>query len=228
MNILLIEDDPGIGRFVSRGLTAEGFTVEWLRAGREAGDRLRTDAFVALILDLGLPDIDGTDLCRELRRDGVDTPILMLTARDGLEDKLEGFRRGADDYLCKPFAFEELIARVRALAQRRERSDRLSLNGLTFDLRARAVEWGGMPISLSPREYDVLACLARASPSPLRRQEILDAVWGAEAEINENTVDVYVGYLRRRLAGLPGGPRIESVRGVGFRLATDPAEARDP
>ena len=118
MNILLVEDDPGIGRFVSRGLTAEGFEVHWLRAGREARESLKTNAFAVAILDLGLPDIDGTELCSGIRRDGVETPILMLTARDSLDDKLDGFRCGADDYLTKPFAFEELLARLRALTHR--------------------------------------------------------------------------------------------------------------
>jgi DNA-binding response OmpR family regulator len=214
MNILLVEDDPGIGRFVSRGLFAEGFTVEWLQAGRDAQARLRTSAFAAAIVDLGLPDIDGTDLCVALRRAGLDTPILMLTARDSLEDKLEGFRSGADDYLCKPFAFEELLARLRVIVRRGGSGENLVVGGLAIDPRARAVSFAGAPVVLSPREYDVLLCLARASPEPVGRQAILDQVWGSAADITENTVDVYIGYLRRRLARL----KIETVRGFGFRL----------
>ena len=214
MNILLVEDDPGIGRFVSRGLTAEGFAVEWLQAGRDAQARLWTDSFAAAIVDLGLPDIDGTDLCVALRRAGLHTPILMLTARDSLEDKLEGFRSGADDYLCKPFAFEELLARLRVIVRRGGSGENLVVGDLAIDPRARAVSFAGAPVVLSPREYDVLLCLARASPEPVGRQAILDQVWGSGADITENTVDVYIGYLRRRLAGL----KIETVRGFGFRL----------
>jgi DNA-binding response OmpR family regulator len=218
MNILLVEDDPGIGRFVSRGLAAEGYAVEWLQAGGEALGRLRARDFAAAILDLGLPDIDGMDLCGALRRSGVDTPILMLTARDGLEDKLEGFRSGADDYLCKPFAFEELLARLRAIVRRRRGGERLVVGDLRLEPSARALWLAGAPLALSPREFDVLLCLARASPAAVGRQEILDQVWGQAADVTENTVDVYIGYLRRRFAGLGGAPRIETVRGFGFRL----------
>jgi DNA-binding response OmpR family regulator len=218
MHVMLVEDDPGIGRFVSRGLAAEGFTVEWLRTGGDARRRLRAGATAAVILDLGLPDIDGTDLCVDLRHAGVNTAILMLTARDSLEDRLDGFRNGADDYLCKPFAFAELLARLRAIIRRRDRGESLVMGDLRIDLRARAVSWAGSPVLLSQREYAVLLCLARAAPEPVGRQEMLDQVWGSTAEINENTVDVYIGYLRRRLATGGKALTIETVRGFGFRL----------
>lgn len=221
MNILLVEDDPGIGRFVSRGLEAEGFAVEWLRAGRTAPERLRSEAFSVAILDLGLPDIDGAELCSALRREGVQTPILMLTARDSLEDKLDGFRSGADDYVCKPFAFEELLARLNVLVKRgARRGEVLAAGALRLDLDARRASVGSEPLALSPREFDVLACLARSPEAAVSRQEMLDRVWGAAADVAPNAVDVYVGYLRRRLAGLPDAPKIQSLRGVGFRLRT--------
>ncbi|HEX4097997.1 MAG TPA: response regulator transcription factor [Caulobacteraceae bacterium] len=219
MNILLIEDDPGIGRFVSRGLAAEGYAVEWLQRGRGASERLRTNGFAAAILDLGLPDIDGMELCSALRREGVDTPVLMLTARDALEDKLDGFRCGADDYLAKPFAFEELLARLNVLARRGVRQGAgLAVGTLSMDLGRRAATVADKPLALSRREFDVLACLARRPGAVLSRQEILDEAWGPGADVAENTVDVYVGYLRRRLASVSGAPVIESVRGQGFRL----------
>jgi DNA-binding response OmpR family regulator len=219
MSVLLVEDDPGIGRFVSRGLAAEGFEVEWVRAGKAAQARVHAQAFDAAVLDLGLPDIDGFDLCRALRHDGVETPILMLTARDGLDDKLAGFQAGADDYLSKPFAFEELLARLNVLIRRGSGSAGFSQAGrLRLDLRARTATLAEAAVTLSPREFDVLACLVRAPGQPVSRRDILDRAWGDAAEVAENTVDVYVGYLRRRLAAVAARPVIETVRGVGFRL----------
>jgi DNA-binding response OmpR family regulator len=222
MNVLLVEDDPGIGRFVSRGLTAEGFAVHWLHAGREARDLLKTNAFAAAILDLGLPDIDGATLCADIRRDGVDTPILMLTARDSLDDKLDGFRCGADDYLTKPFAFEELLARLKVLTHRRikQGSEVLVAGTLKLDRDARSAFIGTAPIALSRREFDVLACLATYPNQPVSRETILDQAWGPGSDVAENTVDVYVGYLRRHFEGLADAPTIETVRGIGFRLTT--------
>jgi DNA-binding response OmpR family regulator len=219
MSILLVEDDPGIGRFVSRGLTAEGFEVEWLRSGKPAAARLQGEAFEAAVLDLGLPDIDGVELCRGLRHDGVQTPILMLTARDGLDDKLAGFRAGADDYLSKPFAFEELLARLNVLIRRGAGQTGVTEVGrLRLDGRARTAAVGDTDLALPSREFDVLACLARTPGQAVTRREILDRAWGDAAEVADNTLDVYVGYLRRRLAAVVGAPSIETVRGVGFRL----------
>ena len=227
MNILLVEDDPGIGRFVSRGLAAEGFEVHWLHKGLEARDSLKTKAFAVAILDLGLPDIDGTELCSGIRRDGVETPILMLTARGSLEDKLDGFRCGADDYLTKPFAFEELLARLRALTRRRpgRSGEALSVGALRLDLDIRAAFIGTAPVLLSRREFDVLVCLARNPDAPVSRETILEQAWGPGTEVAENTVDVYIGYLRRQLANHPSAPAIETVRSVGFQLAgLDPSQ----
>jgi DNA-binding response OmpR family regulator len=227
MNVLLVEDDPGIGRFVSRGLTAEGFAVHWLHAGREARECLKTNAFAVAILDLGLPDMDGTELCSGIRRDGVETPILMLTARDSLDDKLDGFRCGADDYLTKPFAFEELLARLKALTRRRigRSGEVVTVGALRLDLNARTGFVGTAPVPLSRREFDVLTCLARNRDAPVSRETILDQAWGPGADVAENTVDVYIGYLRRHLASHPDAPSIETVRSVGFQLtATSPIQ----
>lgn len=221
MNVLLVEDDPGIGRFVSRGLTAEGYAVEWLHTAREAREALGARPYAAAILDLGLPDGDGLDLCAEMRARGVETPVLMLTARETLADKLDGFSRGADDYLTKPFSFEELLARLKVAAGRGQSllTQIVRAGAMRLDLKARTVELDGAPLDISRREFDVLACLARRMGEPVARGDILDEIWGDEAELSANTVDVYVGYLRRRFSGLPDAPRIETVRGVGFRLS---------
>lgn len=220
MNILLVEDDPGIGRFVHRGLTAEGYGVEWERSGEGARRRLSSGAFQAAILDLGLPDMDGADLCRELRDDGVDLPICMLTARASLDEKLVGFRCGADDYLTKPFAFEELLARLAVMVRRSDprHADRLRIGAMHMDVRARTAQTDGVDLKLSQREFDVLLCLARQAGRPVRRDQILDSAWGADADVTENAVDVYVGYLRKRLATHSTAPSIQTVRGVGFVL----------
>jgi DNA-binding response OmpR family regulator len=233
MKVLFVEDDPGIGRAIVRGLAAEGYMVEWARAATEArsalaGHASKGQAFAVVVLDLGLPDGDGVELCRRMRADGDQTPILMLTARDGLADKLDGFGAGADDYLTKPFAFEELLARLKVLGRRgldlQEHS--LALGPFKVDLRARRAHHKGVDVAMTGREIDVLACLARRAGEVVSRREILDLAWGKEASLTENAVDVYIGYLRRRLAALDGAPRIETVRGVGFRL--ERARAGDP
>lgn len=220
MNVLLVEDDPGIGRIVMRGLTAEGYRVEWQRAGRRVAASLATNAFSAAVLDLGLPDIDGLDLCRDLRARGIDTPVLMLTARAALEDRLDGFQSGADDYLAKPFSFAELVARLKALVQRgtARRGATITLGALSIDTGLRVATIGTAALTLSSREFDLLRHLAARSEAVVPRAELLDGVWGAEADVAENSLDVYIGYVRRRLAAHRGAPVIETVRGAGYRL----------
>ncbi|WP_262982759.1 response regulator transcription factor [Sphingobium sp. SCG-1] len=199
----------------------EGFNVEWHRSGRQVIASLRTQAFAAAVLDLGLPDVDGVELCRELRSAAIDTPVLMLTARATLEDRLEGFDGGADDYLTKPFAFSELVARLGALVRRGEvhRSRVLLVGALTVDVLARLVTVGTSALLLSRREFDLLSFLAARAGVAVRRDVIMDGVWGEDTDVTENAVDVYIGYLRRKLAGLPGVPTIDTVRGVGFRMS---------
>ncbi|MFA6114080.1 MAG: response regulator transcription factor [Sphingomonas sp.] len=225
MNILLVEDDPGIGRFVSRGLSAEGYNVEWQRGGAGAAARLATAGFAAAVLDLGLPDIDGIELCRALRRDGIDTPVLMLTARATLEDRLDGFRCGADDYLPKPFSFDELVLRLGALTRRAGAAARtISLGAMAIDTIARVVTVDAAIVPLSPREFDLLLCFAGQPDLVVTRAELLDRVWGAEAEISDNSIDVYVGYLRRRLERFPGAPMVRTIRRRGYRLDIPPSD----
>ncbi|WCT73388.1 response regulator transcription factor [Sphingomonas naphthae] len=215
--ILLVEDDAAIGGFVGRGLRAEGYRVEWLRSGRRVRAALETGAFAAMILDLGLPDADGNALCRALRAEGLTTPILMLTARAALEDRLEGFRAGTDDYLSKPFAFEELVLRLAALVRRSAGASVPGYANLRLDPQAPGAVVDGVPLSLSRREYDLLAALVRAGGEPVSRERLIADVWG-DGEASDNVVDVYVGYLRRRLATLPTAPRIATVRGHGYRI----------
>lgn len=219
LNILLVEDDPGIGRFLHRGLQAEGYAVEWQTSGRRAASRLASGLFNAAILDLGLPDADGADLCREARANGVDLPICMLTARSALEDKLDGFRCGADDYLTKPFSFEELLARLGVMIRRgtTRREDRLAVGELVLDIKARCARVEGQELTLSRREFD--ATLPRPSGGAGRHPwSVARRCLGADADVTENAVDVYIGYLRRHLAGFAQAPTIATVRGVGFAL----------
>lgn len=220
MNVLLIEDDAGIGRFVSRGLTARGYRVAWERDGSRAVALLSGGAFTAVLLDLGLPDGDGLELARSLRRAGNGVPILMLTARGALQDRLDGFNAGADDYLPKPFAFDELLARLAVLV-RRGAPPAISqprFGTLVLDPLRHAASVGDRPLPLSRREFALVAALVAHGGAVVSRADLTQAVWGAEP-VSDNALDVYVGYVRRRLAELDGAPTLATVRGVGFRLA---------
>jgi DNA-binding response OmpR family regulator len=222
MNILLVEDDPGIGRFVTKGLTAEGWNVQWLRQGETAVSCATNGDFSAIILDLMLNDCDGYALARQIRQAGILRPILMLTARDSLEEKLEGFRAGADDYVTKPFAFEELMARLRVLARRGNAPPErpvVSIGDLTIDLLAHEARMGEQTLELTKREYDLLLYLAKCGGRAVSRERILQNAWGATIEVTPNAVDVYIGYLRKKLLAAGASPSIKTVRGVGFRLA---------
>jgi DNA-binding response OmpR family regulator len=222
MNILLVEDDPGIGRFVTKGLTAEGWHVHWLRQGETAVTTAGNGDYSAIILDLMLSDTDGYTLARQIRQAGISRPILMLTARDSLEEKLEGFRAGADDYVTKPFAFEELMARLKVLARRNAAPQQeqlvISVGDLVIDLLAHEVKMAGQAVELTKREYDLLLYLARCGGRAVSRERILQNAWGATIEVTPNAVDVYVGYIRKKLQALGPSPTIKTVRGVGFRL----------
>lgn len=220
MKILLVEDDAGIGRFVSRGLTARGYEVAWEREGRNVADMLRSGTYAAALLDVGLPDGDGMALCRSLRTAGIRVPILMLTARGTLQDRLDGFDSGADDYLPKPFAFEELVARLAAILRRGAEAGPppMRYDTLALDPPIRVATVGDRPLPLSRREFDLLQRLVAAAGGIVTRDALVAAVWGADAGVSDNALDVYVGYLRRRLAEIQGAPAIETLRGRGFRL----------
>lgn len=216
MKILLVEDDPGIGRFVTQGLTTKGYQVQWERLAGPVPQVLKQDSFGAVLLDLGLPDGDGLDLCASLRRKGVTTPILMLTARGTLQDRLEGFESGADDYLPKPFAFDELVARLRAIV-RRGAGERVTLGTLTLDTGTREARVSDRTLTLGRREFDLLARLAAAAGAIVPRATLIDAVWG-DAEVSDNALDVAAGHVRRALAAHPDAPMLETLRGRGLRL----------
>lgn len=220
MNILLVEDDLGIGRFVTRGLVGRGHRVTWHREGAPVLPLVTVEHFDAVLLDLGLPDIDGIDLCRQLRAHSTRLQVLMLTARDSLGEKLDGFDAGADDYLAKPFAFEELVARLGVLERRAalRDADELRIGELAIDPVRREAKWRGQSIELDGRGFGVLLRLARARGAVVSRDQLIDGVWGADSEVTDNALDVNISALRRRLTLLEDPPVIETLRARGFRL----------
>lgn len=221
MRILIVEDDERLARIMERVLRQEHFDVD-LAADGEAGlEAALTGIYNALIVDWMLPGKDGVQLIRELRAEHVDTPVLMLTARGELPERVQGLNAGADDYLGKPFAFEELLARLRALTRRAERpllDTRVTIGPVIIDLAAHSVLRQGKPIELSPREFALLETLARNRGQVLSRDQLLERVWGYEAEPQGNIVDLYVHYLRRKLDpdGVDAEPVIRTVRGSGY------------
>jgi DNA-binding response OmpR family regulator len=222
VHILIVEDEPPIADFLERGLTAEGYAISCVADGVE-GERLaKTGEVDLVILDLMLPRRDGFEVLAQIRRTRPHLPVIVLTARGETKDKVAGLDRGATDYLTKPFAFDELAARVRAHLRDRDEasSTRLQAGDIRLDLVSRRVERGGTPIQLSATEFSLLTYFMRHPGQVLPRKEILRAVWGYRHDADTSVVGVYVGYLRRKLA-LPGRPApIETVRSVGYRLLT--------
>jgi DNA-binding response OmpR family regulator len=222
MHILVVEDDPRLGRMLTRMLQEERHLVELTASGEEALEIAQAGSGIeAMVLDIGLPDIPGTDVARRLRAGGSRLPILMLTARDAIEDRVKGLDAGADDYLIKPFAFQELSARLRALGRRAsvDAHDGVVLrNGpISLDEVRRLVTVAGAAIELSPREFSLLECLLRHPGQVLTRDQLLDHAWPYGDMLTHNTVDTYVHYLRAKLG--PGADRISTVRGIGYRMA---------
>ncbi|WP_424975708.1 response regulator transcription factor [Dinoroseobacter sp. S124A] len=216
MNILLVEDETRVADFIRRGLAAEGWSVDHAPDGEEALEHAATNSYDVILLDLMLPGIQGQDVCRELRARKSKTPILMLTALDSPEEKVEGLTIGADDYLAKPFDFDELVARVEALHRRAngyetDVNETLISNGaISFDRTSLQVTVEGVEISLSKKERDLLLLFLTNAG------RILNAVWGLKADPLTNVVDVYVGRLRRKM--VPEGKRIVALRHVGYRM----------
>jgi DNA-binding response OmpR family regulator len=223
MHLLLVEDDERLSRVLRRLLEEDRHVVELARDGRSGLELAESAAGVeAIILDIGLPDISGLEVARRIRREGRDVAILMLTARDTVNDRVTGLDAGADDYLVKPFAYEELSARLRALARRTESGPRrpdpiIEVGPIRLDEKIRRVTVEGRPVDLSPREFSLLECFLRHPGQSLTRDQLLDQAWPFSVAVTPNAVDAYIHYLRTKL-GVAGG-RIETVRGVGYRLA---------
>jgi two-component system, OmpR family, copper resistance phosphate regulon response regulator CusR len=217
--ILIAEDERKISEFLERGLSAEGFTTEVAETGETALELARSDRFDLVILDLGLPVLDGFDVLRELRKVNDRVPVVILTARENIRDTVAGLEGGADDYITKPFRFQELLARLR-LRLRGERSSEptsIRVGDARLDLRTKQVIVDGEEIDLSAREFALAEAFFRHPGQVLSREQLLDLVWGYAFDPGSNIVDVYVGYLRRKL----GKQRITSVRGMGYRLEKD-------
>lgn len=229
MHLLLVEDDEALGQVVARGLEANGYRVQWERDGDQAYDRACGGAYDLLILDVMLPGIDGLDLLRELRDAGTRTPALMLTARGSVEDRVEGLDAGADDYLVKPFAFEELLARIRALLRRPPdswRSEVLTLGNLRLNPADHVVTVAGRAVDVPPREFDLLEYLARNAGQTLTRDQILERIWGAMTLPRANVADATASRLRRRLVAAGWDGTIAAVPGLGYRIASPRGGAR--
>lgn len=223
MRILLVEDDKRIGDFVQRGLKAEGYGVETADCGFNALKLASELAFQVIVLDLGLPDINGREVCERLRAQGIDTPILMLTARDAVQDKVTGLRSGADDYMTKPFAFEELLARIEALMRRRggeiqRDSKELRIADLVLNGETHQVRRGETAIELTPKEFALLECFMRTPGKVLSRTRILEQVWGYSADPLTNVVDVYIRQLRRKIDDDHQLKLLKTIRGYGYKM----------
>ena len=226
MHVLIIEDDPRLATLTEQLLVAERHVVEVARTGREGLDLAAANGVDAIILDIGLPDISGLEVARRLRRGGSAVPILMLTARDAVTDRVGGLDAGVDDYLVKPFAFEELVARLRAITRRPAAAPvaTLACGPLVLDDVRRTVTSEGREVDLSPREFSLLEALMRHPDQVLTRDQLLDHAWPFGVAVTPNSVDAYVAFLRRKL-GPVAARRIETVRGVGFRLRPDASGA---
>ena len=223
IHILVVEDDERIASFIRRGLEAEGYLVDVVQDGRE-GVQKGVAPYDLILLDLLLPDQSGHVVCQTLRREQVQTPILMLTAKDALEDKLSGFDHGADDYLTKPFAFEELLARIKALLKRRpsykeEADPVLHVADLTLNRSSREVCRGSKVIALTRKEFDLLEFLMSNPNNALSRTSILEHVWGYHYDTMTNTVDVYIGYLRKKVDSGSKTKLIQTVRDFGYKIS---------
>lgn len=225
MKLLIVEDEHKIANSLKKGLEQESYIVDVAFDGDTGYDLASTEPYDVIILDIMLPGKDGVMICKDLRKEGIHTPVLMLTAKGNVDDKVDGLNSGADDYLTKPFAFEELLARVRALTRRPKEQlatlleyGDLSLNTLTMDVRR-----GNVPVNLSKKEFMLLEFFMRHPNVIFNKDQLIERVWSIDSEILPNTVEVYVGYLRKKLDGAFKGKKqlIHTARGFGYKLGSE-------
>ncbi|GAA4119042.1 response regulator transcription factor [Enteractinococcus coprophilus] len=219
--ILIIEDEPRISSFLAKGLKAAGFTTQTAATAAEGRAQAISATFDLIILDLGLPDADGYSVLNYIRSVGLDIPVIILTARNTVDDTVAGLQSGADDYMAKPFHFDELLARVQLRLRAEPQEAEVSIlthNGLELDRLRRVVKVNGVEVDLSTREFELAETFLRHPGQALSREQLLSRVWGYDFDPASNVVDVYVRYLRNKL----GTDRFETVRGIGYRLATQP------
>ncbi len=224
--LLIVDDDPEMRAFLTSELAVEGYACEEAACGQQALGRIRSQAWDLVLLDWNLPDFSGVEVCRRMRKGGISTPVLMLTARDEVQQRVEALDSGADDYLIKPFSIEELLARVRARLRRSGIDEQdggvLRMADLEVNPASREVARGGDPIHLTAKEFDLLMHLLRHPNQVQERRSILDALWGENWLGDDNLLDVYVRYLRRKLEPAGQPTLIQTVRGVGFMLKEGP------
>jgi DNA-binding response OmpR family regulator len=223
--VLVVDDEPGVRTALRRGLSAEGMEVTAAEDGIEALRLAETGSFDVVVLDVMLPNLSGYRVLQRLRAQDVTTPVLMVSAKDGEVDQADGLDLGADGYLVKPFSFLVLVAQVKALVRRGDTAARrstLRVGELSIDRNTRKVAWNGDPVALSPREYSVLVALAGRPGSVLSKEDLLRVVWGNGQEVTPNTLEVYVGYVRRKLAAVGAGHLLQTVRGHGYRVSDEP------
>ena len=223
MRLLIVEDEVPLAKLIRQGLQAEGLLADVALRGEDALWMAASTPYDVICLDVNLPGIDGLETCRRLRADGVATPILMLTARDTVDDRITGLDTGADDYLVKPFDFGELLARLRALARRRPTTEanELRVGDLTLDLATHRVRRAGQEVDLSVKEIQILEVFMRHPGEVLSRLQLLEGAWDSGYENRSNVIEVYVRYLREKLDRPFGRQSLETVRGAGYRLRAD-------
>lgn len=223
MKILVVEDEHKIANSLKKGLEQESYAVDIAYDGSDGYDLASSEPYDVIILDLLLPEMNGMEICRKLRQEKIHTPILMLTAKGQLLDKIEGLNSGADDYLTKPFAFEELLARVRALTRRpiEQMSHILSYDNLSLDTTSFTVLRAGQEIALSKKEFMLLEFFLRHPQITFTKDQLIERVWSMDSDILPNTVEVYIGYLRKKIdsAFSKNKPIIQTVRGFGYKLS---------
>lgn len=227
MRLLLVEDDVMVASGIKLGLSDAGYSVDWVGSAERAEQALEKDSFDAAILDIGLPGVDGLELTRRVRARGLSMPVLILTARDALHDRVQGLDLGADDYLVKPYELPELLARLRALLRRSQAATSavLAFGSLELDTAQRRASLAGQPLELGPREWTVLEYMLLQAPKPAAKDKLLAALTGWDKEITPNAIEVYVSRLRAKLE--PAGIRLRAIRGFGYRLECVDGNGRD-